>query len=385
MKNIKIYIIIAELILIAVSGFALYNKPQPFGVAVTAIEPTDTIGNLRTRFNEAISYATSTLGALTRLSTSTGNLIVASSSANGGWMALSAGTNNYVLTASSTAPNGVAWQISAGGISSLNGSTSSTQTFATSSDTNVGLRIATVGGEHTFTSTWAGTLADSRIASADTWNADITTSSLSATAPISYNNVTGAFLLSITAVSSTRTLTAGTGLSGGGNLSADRTFTLNMLGGTCSGDDKISSLSATGTVICSTDQTGGGGGTATTTIPHHLVVASTTTNFASSTGFWDEIYYIAEATTTLRNILLSHDGNSPQITFNIYITTSSATQVPSSTVAKRVFTNDITFTNVTTTLYTPSGSSSVGYREVVRLYYYNASTTFFSFITNFAP
>ena len=63
--------------------------------------------------------------------------------------------------------------ISVSAIISLNGSTSSTQTFATSSDTNIGLVIGTANGVHTLTPTWIGTLADSRITSAATWNAKL--------------------------------------------------------------------------------------------------------------------------------------------------------------------------------------------------------------------
>lgn len=54
------------------------------------------------------------------------------------------------------------------------------------------------------------------------------------------------------------TITAGTGLSGGGDLSTNRTITLNMAGGTCGGTDKISALSATGTITCTADDGGGG-------------------------------------------------------------------------------------------------------------------------------
>lgn len=56
--------------------------------------------------------------------------------------------------------------------------TGATQTFATSSDTNIGLTI-TNGGSNifTFTPTWISTLADGRIASAATWNAKADTSS----------------------------------------------------------------------------------------------------------------------------------------------------------------------------------------------------------------
>lgn len=59
----------------------------------------------------------------------------------------------------------------------------------------------------------------------------------------------------------TTTISAGLGLSGGGDLSNNRTITLNIAGGTCTGTDKISALSATGTIVCSADQTGGGLGT----------------------------------------------------------------------------------------------------------------------------
>lgn len=48
------------------------------------------------------------------------------------------------------------------GITSLNGQTGATQTFATSSDTNIGLTITSSGDIHTFTSNWIGSLAVSR-------------------------------------------------------------------------------------------------------------------------------------------------------------------------------------------------------------------------------
>jgi len=49
-----------------------------------------------------------------------------------------------------------------GGISSLNGLVASSQTFATTTDTNIGLSIVSSGSTHTFTSTWIGTLAAGR-------------------------------------------------------------------------------------------------------------------------------------------------------------------------------------------------------------------------------
>lgn len=55
-----------------------------------------------------------------------------------------------------------AWPTGGSGISSLNGLTDATQTFATSSDTNIGLTITSAGTAHTFTSSWTGSLAVSR-------------------------------------------------------------------------------------------------------------------------------------------------------------------------------------------------------------------------------
>ena len=166
-------------------------------------------------------------------------------------------------------------------------------TFSTSGDANI--RIASSSNTWTFSQPTSTASINGYLSSADwvTFGAKITTTSLSVISPLSYNNTTGVFSIPTSTASqngfllsadwtnfaskatSTLTLTAGNGLSGGGNLTADRTFTvntssgisltgdavtLNMAGGTCSGTDKISSLSATGTVVCTTDTSGGGGG-----------------------------------------------------------------------------------------------------------------------------
>lgn len=49
-----------------------------------------------------------------------------------------------------------------GGITSLNGLTSSGQAFATGTDANIGITIVSAGGTHTFTPTWTGVLAPAR-------------------------------------------------------------------------------------------------------------------------------------------------------------------------------------------------------------------------------
>ncbi|KKU91724.1 MAG: Cell wall surface anchor family protein [Candidatus Jorgensenbacteria bacterium GW2011_GWA1_48_11] len=57
-------------------------------------------------------------------------------------------------------------------------------------------------------------------------------------------------------------VTAGTGLTGGGS-SGSVTLTLAMAGGVCSGTNKISTLSATGTIVCTADVDTNSGGTVT--------------------------------------------------------------------------------------------------------------------------
>lgn len=69
------------------------------------------------------------------------------------------GTGKLIQVSSSTFAG------AGGGITSLNGLDGAAQTFATSNDTNVGLRIASAGTEHTFTPYWIGTLAADRFAS----------------------------------------------------------------------------------------------------------------------------------------------------------------------------------------------------------------------------
>ena len=94
---------------------------------------------------------------------STGQILRHNGSA---WVAFSGTSTNDVLTW-----NGSAWVSSsnpADGITSLNGLMGATQTFV--DDTNV--TMVSTGTTHTLT--WAGTLADGRIASASTWNNKVT-------------------------------------------------------------------------------------------------------------------------------------------------------------------------------------------------------------------
>jgi hypothetical protein len=69
--------------------------------------------------------------------------------------------------------------------------TGSTQTLATSSDANIGLVITSGADTHTFTPQWIGTLGDSRITSASTWNAK--QNAISVTWPITLSGATIGF------------------------------------------------------------------------------------------------------------------------------------------------------------------------------------------------
>lgn len=102
-----------------------------------------------------------TLSALSDPTTTAGDLIYRGPS---GLVRLGIGTNGQCLLAGASAPSWGSCS-TGGGITSLGGLTGAVQTFG--NDTNV--TMVSSGSVHTIT--WAGTLADGRIASAATWNA----------------------------------------------------------------------------------------------------------------------------------------------------------------------------------------------------------------------
>jgi len=106
-------------------------------------------------------------------------------------------------------------------ITSLNGSSSSTQSFATSSDTNIGLTIGTSGGVHTFTPTWIGTLASGRIASSTYWGGKQDALGFTPLDIAGSNNMTAPLVVSGSAtstISGTATSTIGSALIVSGNV-----------------------------------------------------------------------------------------------------------------------------------------------------------------------
>ncbi len=124
-----------------------------------------------------------------------GQLLIGTNSGvyNPNW--LTAGTNVSIATSS----GGI--MISATdttGLTSLNSLTALIQTFASTSETNLGITITSSGSSHTFAPYWIGTLADERIASAAIWNAKqnaltfplayASTTHITATSPLSISN-----------------------------------------------------------------------------------------------------------------------------------------------------------------------------------------------------
>lgn len=118
------------------------------GTGISFGTATSTAGiNVATTTNTLTLSLRNTLADVSGLATTTGNLIVASST--GGWEELAVGANDTVLSASSTASNGVWWRVPpwlTTAITSLNSLTGSTQTFATST----GINISSSGSTHTF-------------------------------------------------------------------------------------------------------------------------------------------------------------------------------------------------------------------------------------------
>lgn len=148
--------------------------------------------------------------------------------------------------------------------------------IATSSDTNILLNVSNTAGAFTFTPAWIGTLADSRITSASTWNAKVGTISI-----VSANGFAGSSSGGTTpALTLTTSITGvlkgnGTAISAAAN---GTDFTL-VASSTCAAGSGLQGIKADGSTYCFTPA----GSTYTGTYPIVVSGSVISTALSSST------------------------------------------------------------------------------------------------------
>lgn len=155
---------------------------------------------------------------------------------------LPVGTDGYVLVADSSTSTGLKWDTgpAGSGISTLNTLTAATQTFAKVDDTNVTLAIGSASSTHTFTLGWTGTLAagrlNSNVVQAITNDTNVTGSITAQNLTLGWTGTLADGRIASAAtwnakVAATRSINTTSPLTGGGDLSADRTLGLAGLTG----------------------------------------------------------------------------------------------------------------------------------------------------------
>ena len=167
------------------SGYITSAALAPYLTTTTAATTYPTFAYSSSTF-PSFSYGSSTyLNAnsiinVSKLSTSTSGYVLQSLGNTAQWVATS--------TLGITGGGG-----GSGATTTINGVSGPSFTFATGSDTNIGITIVPAGSTFTWTPTWIGTLANSRIASSSFWKG-YTDFSSTATG-LTYTNTTGVFSL----------------------------------------------------------------------------------------------------------------------------------------------------------------------------------------------
>jgi len=203
----------------------------------------------------------------------------------------SIGIDGYVLQSTGTSTRWVATSTlgfagGAGGITELNGLSSSTQSFATSSDANIGLEITSSGSIHTFTPTWSGVLSVARggtgssTAEGARTNLGLANSDIrnlfSGSSPITYATSTGIFGFDFATVN---TWTATNTFSG--VLRAENAVVFSNLGGGILQTDANGNISTTSISSLTTNTLSSVGNVITSTVNG----AAATTTLVNSVGF----------------------------------------------------------------------------------------------------
>src|SRR3989344_3503708 len=203
----------------------------------------------------------------------------------------SIGIDGYVLQSTGTSARWVATSTlgfagGAGGITELNGLSSSTQSFATSSDANIGLEITSSGSIHTFTPTWSGVLSAARggtgssTAEGARTNLGLANSDIrnlfSGSSPITYATSTGIFGFDFATVN---TWTATNTFSG--VLRAENAVVFSNLGGGILQTDANGNISTTSISSLTTNTLSSVGNVITSTVNG----AAATTTLVNSVGF----------------------------------------------------------------------------------------------------
>lgn len=262
----------------------------------------------------------------------------------------------------------------ASGITSLNSSTSSTQTFALASSSNA-FSIGTSDGVHTFT-------FPNNIAwfTNDANYIDLTDLSSSATG-LTYNNITGAFSWTAgyegltttdkdnwnSKATSSLILTAGAGLTGGGDLTTSRTFTVGA--GTnivVNADDvAVTSTPSFSQVTLTGDNNAIKYG--------EKVLCNLMFSYTTSTSSWYDDCFVPATSTITRVKSKVQDGS---VTWNLFYKNTATTAT--TTGMYPVFSSNQTSNTTTTVIATPTASSTPNDADFIRVYATNASSTLFS-------
>jgi hypothetical protein len=287
----------------------------------------------------------------------------ATTTANGHFTA--SGTIVFVSLASSTTPcltiNGsgtvgtATCSTSSFTTTTLNGLSATAYTFATSSDTNLGIEISGSGSTLTWTSKWIGTLADARIASAGTWNG-MTPSS---TQVIAGTGLTGggALIGNVTLTNNgVLSLTAGTGIT---VSSATGTPTIANNGVTSlTASSSIGITSATGTV-----------GIGAKNYPIQFIIESPTSSE-------NDNIFIFNTTSTITKVLAVNKSASDTVTFGLGYSSSQGTAT--SSLTNLFAAQTITSTSTPISVSLTAASSTPGLHNVLKLWTTAASSTQFT-------